>query len=131
MGAVFAVAGKVVGVETFGKSDTFAACFNKIVESYVLDAIDEVDLEETDRSTAEDAGELVRDLLSCRAATFPSAGLGTDCRLDSEQVNGLTLVVDGDVLHLSAFARQVFERGNKLRTRLSRSRRRRGRMVTR
>ena len=131
VGAVFAISGKVVGVEAFGKSDTLAACFNKIVESYVLDAIDEVGRKETDRSTAEDAGELVKDLLSCRVATFPSAGLGTDCRLDSEQVNGLALVVDGEVLHLSAFARQAVAPGKKLRTRLSRSSRRRGGMKTR
>ena len=98
VGAVFAISGKVVGVEAFGKSDTLAACFNKIVESYVLDAIDEVGREETDRSTAEDAGELVKDLHSCRVATFPSAGEGTDCRLDSDRINGLALVVDGEVL---------------------------------
>ena len=128
VGAIFAIAGKVVGVEAFGKSDTLAACFDKIVESYVLDAIDEVDREETDRSTAEDAGELVRDLLSCRVATFPSAGLGTDCRLDSEQVNGLALVVDGEVLHLSAFARRAFARGKKPSTRLIRPIRRKGRL---
>ena len=131
VGAIFAIAGKVVGVEAFGKSDTFAACFDKIVESYVLDAIDEVDREGKDRSTAENAGNFLRDLFSCRVATFPSAGLGTDCRLDSVKANGLALVVDGEVLHLSVFARQARERGSKLRTRLSRPSRRRGRMVTR
>jgi hypothetical protein len=131
VGAVFAIAGQVVGFEAFGKSDTFATCFDKIVESYVLDAIDEFGREGKDRSTAENAGNFLRDLFSCRVATFPSAGLGTDCRLDSEKANGLALVVDGEVLHLSVFARQARERGSKLRTRLSRPSRRRRRMVTR
>jgi hypothetical protein len=131
VGAVFAIAGKVVGFEAFGKSDTFATCFDKIVESYVLDAIDEFGREGKDRSTAENAGNFLRDLFSSRVATFPSAGLGTDCRLDSEKANGLALVVDGEVLHLSVFARQARERGSKLRTRLSRPSRRRRRMVTR
>jgi hypothetical protein len=131
VGAVFAIAGKVVGFEAFGKSDTFATCFDKIVESYVLDAIDEFGREGKDRSTAENAGNFLRDLFSCRVATFPPAGLGTDCRLDSEKANGLALVVDGEVLHLSVFARQARERGSKLRTRLSRPSRRRRRMVTR
>jgi hypothetical protein len=131
VGAVFAIAGQVVGFEAFGKSDTFATCFDKIVESYVLDAIDEFGREGKDRSTAENAGNFLRDLFSCRVATFPPAGLGTDCRLDSEKANGLALVVDGEVLHLSVFARQARERGSKLRTRLSRPSRRRRRMVTR
>jgi hypothetical protein len=41
VGAVFMINGKVVGVDCFGKPETFSKVFRKLVESYALDAIDE------------------------------------------------------------------------------------------
>jgi hypothetical protein len=40
MGAVFLIDGKVVGLDSLGKPDTFSKVFKKLLESYALDAID-------------------------------------------------------------------------------------------
>jgi hypothetical protein len=40
VGAVFMINGKVVGLDCFGKPETFSKVFRKLVESYALDAID-------------------------------------------------------------------------------------------
>ena len=125
VGAVFAISGQIVGLEGFGKAATLAGCFDKIVESYVLDAIDAFDREATAESTDEDTSGFVDGLLCCRVSAFPSVGLGTDCRLESDKANGLALLVNGEVLHLSAFARQTVRKGSQSRTRLSRPSRRR------
>lgn len=128
VGAIFAIAGKVVGLESFGKAVTFAGFFDKIVESYALDAIDDFAERKPDALTAEDAGRFVKGLLACCVSTFPSVGLGTDCRLESEAANGLALVVDDRLLHLSAFSRAGGFGGEKPHTRMTRPSRRRHRL---
>ena len=128
VGAVFAISGRIVGLEAFGKAATLAGCFDKIVESYALDAIDGLEEDKTDGLTSEDAGRFIDRLLSCRLSTFPSVGLGTDCRLESDKVNGLALVVDEEILHVSAFAQQASTNGGRPRTFLNRPSRRRRRM---
>jgi len=40
VGAVFMINGKVAGMDCFGKPETFSKVFEKLVESYALDAID-------------------------------------------------------------------------------------------
>jgi hypothetical protein len=40
VGAVFMINSKVVGLDCFGKPETFSKVFRKLVESYALDAID-------------------------------------------------------------------------------------------
>ncbi len=40
VGEVFLIDGQVVGLDSFGKPETFSKVFKKLLESYVLDAID-------------------------------------------------------------------------------------------
>jgi len=40
VGAIFAINGKVVGLECFGYQQTFSKFFPKLVQSYALDALD-------------------------------------------------------------------------------------------
>ena len=89
--------------------------------SYALDAIDDYAGDKPDTLTPEDAGRFVKGLGACRVSTFPSVGLGTDCRMDSGEANGLALVVENRVVHLSAFARAGRSGEEKPRARLSRS----------
>ena len=45
VGAVFAINGKVVGLDSFARPETCAGVFKKLVQSYALDAIDWFDPE--------------------------------------------------------------------------------------
>ena len=64
VGTVFAISGQIAGLEGFGKAATFAGCFDKIVESYTLDAIDAFEREETEEATLEDTARFVDGLRS-------------------------------------------------------------------
>jgi len=79
--------------------------FKKLVESYALDAIDNHQEGSPQKPLK---SEVTKVLHAAGAATLesrPSAGLGTDCRLESKEINGFALVCDNQILHLSVFAK--------------------------
>ena len=106
IGAVFMINGKVVGMDCFGKADTFASVFKKLVESYALDAIDVDRSKKEQRSKKNDAKQFLTAAAACRIEPHDSVGLGTDCRLESNSATGFALVNDDRILHLSVFARE-------------------------
>ena len=107
VGAVFAIDGKVVGLELFDHAETFRRLLPKIASSYALDA---VELEEAHQEMPTEA--TVRDFLnrsiSAKADDYPAVGEGRDVRLRAEKLSGGALVVDDRVVHLSAFAERNF-----------------------
>jgi hypothetical protein len=65
VGAVFLINGKVVGLDSFGRPETLAKVFRKLVESYALDA---VDWSEPDSEERPSGAEVRRFLEAARAA---------------------------------------------------------------
>jgi hypothetical protein len=106
IGAIFMINGKVVGMDCFGKADTFAGVFKKLVESYALDAIDADRSKKEHRPRKKDAKQFLASAAACRLEPHASVGLGTDCRLESSSATGFALVNDDRILHLSVFARE-------------------------
>jgi hypothetical protein len=106
-GAVFALGGKVMGVELFAHPDVFCRFFRRLVESYALDAL-ELEGEEHVRSVPPAAaGRFMDSIPRARAVSYPSLGLGENIRFEGRTVVGSALVVDGGVLHLAAFRRET------------------------
>jgi hypothetical protein len=107
VGAVFMINGKVAGMDCFGKSDTFSKVFEKLVESYALDAIDSSgkSRETSNKSTKSEAAKFLEASAGCRVETHKSVGQGTDCRLDSDRSTGFALAHEDRVLHMSLFAK--------------------------
>ena len=102
-GAVFAIGGGVAGLDFFSEPATFRAMLPKLVRSYAVDA-----LEHPDGKAYDDAKQRARAFLE-RLGTaderqYPAVGLGTDIRLSAAGVVGGALVVDGDCVHMAAFA---------------------------
>jgi len=106
IGAVFVINGKVVGMDCFGKAETFSKVFKKLVESYALDAIDAGKTEKKDKPGKGGAEQFLKSAAGCRVEPHASPGLGTDCRLESETGTGFALAHDEQILHLSVFARE-------------------------
>ena len=92
IGAVFMINGRIVGMDCFGKPETFSKVFKKLVESYALDAIDADRSKKEPQSKKKDA----KQFLASAAA----------CRLESNGATGFALVNDDRILHLSVFARE-------------------------
>jgi hypothetical protein len=107
VGAVFMINGKVAGMDCFGKPETFSKVFEKLVESYALDAIDSLgkDRERAKNGTKSEAGKFLEASSGCRVEVHQSVGLGTDCRLDADQSTGFALAHEKKVLHMSLFAK--------------------------
>jgi hypothetical protein len=102
VGAVFAVAGRVRGVEAFDHPETFAALLPKVLRSWALEAIDAP--ERAHRlPTPDDARAFLVRVAGTPMRQHVSVGLGRDVRIDGDDVTGGALVVDDAVLHVCAF----------------------------
>jgi hypothetical protein len=128
VGAVFMINGKVVGLDSFENTETFAKVFRKLIESYALDAIDWSDQESSGKALK---SKVTKFLWAANKATVEchrSVGLGTDIRLESRTITGFALAHEEKILHLSVFARGNGSREGRYSSRMQRfSRRRRNR----
>ncbi|MGW8223727.1 MAG: ARPP-1 family domain-containing protein [Syntrophobacteria bacterium] len=106
VGAVFMINGKVVGLDCFGKPETFSKVFRKLVESYALDAIDWSEQEKSGKALKSDVTKFLWAASAASVESRPSVGLGMDCRLESYNLTGFALAHEGQVLHFSVFARR-------------------------
>lgn len=103
VGAVFAINGRVRGLELFDAAATFAKFLRKILGSYALDAAEEARVCAGLAPPPWAAQAFVDKLASAHAAAFPALARGEDVRLDLPDLAGGALVVDGRVVHLAAF----------------------------
>ena len=129
VGAVFMINGQVVGLDSFGKPGSFSEVFKKLVESYALDAIDWFEPEKEHKALKSDVTKFMRASQAAQPETHPSVGLGTDYRLESKKITGFALALDGQILHLSLFARTNGHNQGKYGSRMERfTQRRRNRV---
>lgn len=103
VGAVFALNGRVVGVEVFDSAQAFGKLFNKLVGSYALDAIDEPLTEEV-AATEQVVAEFLFRIQAAAIERFPAIGEGEDLRLHGQGVLGSALLAEGRIIHLTAFS---------------------------
>jgi hypothetical protein len=106
VGAVFMINGKVVGLDTFGKADSFSKIFKKLVESYTLDAIDWFDSKKEHKALRSEVSKFLKASQRSPVEVHEGVGLGTDCRIESDKVTGFALAMDEQILHLSVFSRK-------------------------
>jgi hypothetical protein len=105
VGAVFTINGEVVGMDAFGRPETFSKVFTKLVQSYALDAIDWFEPDKKETTPKDEAMGFIKEGIAAEVETHSSVGSGIDCRLSSGKITGFALCLDGKVLHLSIFAR--------------------------
>lgn len=101
-GAIFAINGRVVGLEVLDARSTWEKCFVNVVSGYALDALDHYTslFPSTPASAAE---TFISRLARAPEARFDGVGLGEDVRFEGEGLVGLALVVEGTAIHLCAF----------------------------
>ena len=124
VGAVFMINGKVVGMDAFGKPETFSRVFRKLGESYALDAIDWLEQGKEHKPSKSEVTEFIQGTLTCQLETHAAVGLGTDCRMESSRLIGFALALEAQVLHMSIFARLAGVQGISQASRMARYSRR-------
>ena len=84
---------------------TLARVLPMLVRAAAVDALDRSSEPRADSKVSSRACELfLAHVLSAAQHSAPAIGLGEDVRLSSPSIAGAALVVDGAVVHLSAFA---------------------------
>ena len=119
------IGGQVAGLDAFGKPGTCSKVFEKLLQSYALDAIDWFDSDTEYKALRSEVTKFQKAALSATAEARPSVGLGTDLRLESGRVIGFALVLDDQILHVSIFARADGRDHEKRTSRMERYTRRR------
>lgn len=102
VGAVFAVSGRVVGMDLFDCPSTYDALRPKLIASYALEALCAPYPGRTERVT-DDAREFVRDVCNAEGASYEGVATGADIRLEGEGLTGGGLAYEDRLIHLSAF----------------------------
>ena len=103
-GALFAINDEVVGLECFGHQQTFSKFFQKLIQSYALDALDWLGEEKEGQVPAAAVRRVLEGVRRAPKKAYPSLGLGENVRVQGPFVSGAALVHEGRVLHLSAFS---------------------------
>jgi hypothetical protein len=101
-GAIFAISGRLIGLDLFEHPAILRQMFVKLVRSYALDAIDGMRGEHQELPSQE-VSRFLGDVASAGTQSYPSVGLGRDVRIEGERVTGGALVLDERLIHLSAF----------------------------
>jgi hypothetical protein len=102
VGAVFAIDGRVIGMELFDAHAAFAAYLPKLVKSYALDALDGR-AQKAARVDADAAQEFLAQIVAAAQTRYAASGAGEDVRLEGEAIAGGALEHDGRLLHLAAY----------------------------
>lgn len=101
-GAVFVLAGRIVGFDLFDKPQTLAKLWPKLVRAYALDAYTEPDSGKS--LTVAEVAHWLTSAGQAREEVFKSPGVGKDVRLESTELVGACLLVEGQPVHIEAFA---------------------------
>jgi hypothetical protein len=104
-GAVFAIDGKVEGLELFDSPETFSKMFEKLVRSYALDALETAGSPSAVPSISE-AKAFLDELANARAQQYCAIGLGEEIRINTDVLIAGGLYVDETLVHLVAFRKQ-------------------------
>jgi len=104
VGAVFAVGGRVAGMELFDHPDGFRLFAEKIVKSYALDAVEPMP-GKSGIATEVQAADFLHQLGQAHAVSGPGIGLGESVRIAGVGFDGAALAYQDRVLHMSAFSR--------------------------
>ena len=102
VGAIFALGGRVVGLEAFFSPDTFAKLLPKLIRSYALDAI-ELPEDHSPVPPPDSAVSFLRKVAAAEVQESPAVGLGKTLRVKAAGLAGIGLQVDNDLIHLAAF----------------------------
>lgn len=106
-GALFAIDGRLVGLDLFDSPTTLAAMLPKLVECYALDALDTAlaAVPVIPARAPFDPAAWMTAIAAAAVERFPALGEGEDWRLRAPDLTGGALVKADQLIHLCAFHR--------------------------
>ena len=101
VGALFAVNGRIQGLEVFDCSETFANYLERLVSSYAITRLAERG--ELEFTATPDTEKFLGRVSQAEAERFDALGEGDDLRLSGEDLTGGVLSAGDRIVHLVAF----------------------------
>jgi hypothetical protein len=114
------VNGKIMGLEIFDSHDSLVHYFDKLIQSYALDALDLVMQGQSPPKRRPKVDNWLQEVTQSPLVTSPSLGLGEDLRLESQKVIGSGLMHADTVLYLAVFPKA----GTRVKSNMARASRR-------
>ena len=111
-GVLVAIGQEVVGMDVVAYPQAYALLHDKLVQSYVLDAIT---LSSDKRKTPDkaQAQDFIDSIAGCETTKYKSVGHGWDVRFQGKNIHGSVLVYRGGAVHLAFFATQAHGSGKE------------------
>jgi len=103
VGAVFAIDGRIAGLDLFDFAATWNKLMPKLVRSYALDAVDLNAEAKSGKADSRSPEDFLAAVASLKPEQFDAIGEGQDLRLSGNVACGAALVAHGRVVHLNAF----------------------------
>lgn len=101
-GLIVYINGKPVGFEVIYNSGRYFEYHDKLLESYILDAITKQN-EEFDGDKLPDEKSFIDTIRDSKREQYDSVGLGIDYRLESDELTGSAMVFEGNLINASFF----------------------------
>lgn len=104
VGVMVLINGRLQGMDAFGRKITWQGVFRKLIRSYAMDAIVRTSVEPAPGPGAVLSPEsFLKAVAEAPRESFDSVGEGKDVRIETDSVIGAALVLNDDLLHLTAF----------------------------
>ncbi len=103
-GVVFAISGRILGLEIFDHPDVMRRFFQKLVRSYALDALD-TDPSAHEPASLETACALITQIGAAQSFAEQALALGNDVRFEGPEVTGAALWAQERYVHICFFAK--------------------------
>jgi len=102
-GVIVYLDGRPAGLEYLSRPEAYARIHDKLVRSYVMEALIDEKKPATPPKNPERAQEFLSRCGACNVESYPGVGLGTEHRLDGGGLIGSALVHEGVVIHMACF----------------------------
>ena len=100
-GLLVYINGQVVGFEMVYNTSRYKEYHDKLVESYIIDAISKSDEKYDKKEVTED--DFLNVIKKASYESFDSVGLGVDYRFENEIITGSAMVLDETIINASIF----------------------------
>jgi hypothetical protein len=114
VGAVFAVDGKVQGIEVFEHTQPFSRYLERLVESYAVDAMRLEKRSGSGMPSEAATKDFLEQVRKAKGEAYAAIGIGEDLRLTGEHLAGGALIAEDRVVHLAAFSFDKSEEGDRV-----------------
>ena len=119
-GVAFAIGGRILGLEIFDHPEVMHRFFQKLVRSYALDALDEVQAG-NEPARVEGVRAVVTQMGTAQCFTEQALGLGKDVRFHGPGISGAALWAQRRYVHICSFVKDGKSSALNFRTRFSRA----------